>query len=281
MLTYHDLGVNLRKGLRIGTSGWSYKEDWTGIFYNKSAPMFRQYLDYFDTVEINSTFYSLPQPAMVKHLSGFTSADVLFTAKIPKKVTHDNKLDVSGEGGKVLSDFFTLMAPLQKQLGVLLIQLPPWEPSRLADIESFFASLDRRFRYAVEFRHEDWLTGHYWQLLEKNNIGYVIVDEPRLPVDLRVTTDFAYIRWHGHGSRPWYNYRYSTEELEGWRPKLGQLLEKTETVLGYFNNHFSGNAPLNALQMIDLMGLANTRQKAKLERMQERGSVTQTSLYDF
>lgn len=273
--------MNLGKGLRIGTSGWSYKEDWTGIFYKKGAPMFQQYLDYFDTVEINSTFYSLPQPAMVKHLSGFTSSDVLFTAKIPKKVTHDNRLDMSGEGRQVLSDFFALMAPLQKKLGVLLIQLPPWEPSRLADIESFFANLDPKFRYAVEFRHEGWLTGHYWQMLEKNNIGYVIVDEPRLPIDLRVTTDFAYVRWHGHGSRPWYNYRYSTDELEGWQPRLEHLLGKTETVLGYFNNHFSGNAPLNALQMIDLMGLANTRQKAKLGRMQEHGSVTQTSLRDF
>jgi uncharacterized protein YecE (DUF72 family) len=269
------------KGLHIGTSGWSYKKDWAGVFYRGSSSMLQQYLDYFDTSEINSTFYALPKPSFVKHLADSLGENVFFTAKLPRAVTHDNRLDLSGEGGKVLDDYFSLMAPLQKHLAVLLIQLPPWEPSRLADLESFLAKLDPKFRYAIEFRHESWLTEHIWKTLEDHRIGYVIVDEPKLPIDLRVTTDFAYVRWHGHGSRPWYNYRYSLDELEQWRPRLGELSDEAEAVVGYFNNHFSGNAPLNALQMLKLMNLANPRQEAKLERMSGRDEAVQASLDEY
>lgn len=105
---------------------------------------------------------------------------------------------------------------------------------------------------------------HVWKILEDYNAGYVIVDEPKLPIDIRVTTDFAYVRWHGHGIRPWYNYRYSIEELQEWQPRLTQLNDMTKAVVGYFNNHFSGNAPLNALQMLKLMNMATPPQEGSL-----------------
>ena len=269
------------KGLHIGTSGWSYKKDWAGVFYHGSMPMLQQYLDYFDTAEINSTFYALPKPEFVGHLASSLRPSVFFAAKIPRAVTHDNRLDLSGEGGTALNEFLTLMTPLEKHLAVLLVQLPPWEPSRLGDLESFLANLDPKFRYAVEFRHESWLTAHTWKTLEDHNVGYVIVDEPRLSIDLRVTTDFSYIRWHGHGNRPWYNYRYSIEELQEWQPRLEQLGDMTKSILGYFNNHFSGNAPLNALQMLKLMNLTSPAQEAKLERILGRGEAVQASLDEF
>jgi uncharacterized protein YecE (DUF72 family) len=125
------------------------------------------------------------------------------------------------------------------------------------------------------------LTERIWKTLEDYKVGYVIVDEPKLPIDLRVTTDFGYVRWHGHGNRPWYNYRYSMDELEEWQPRLTQLGDMTEAVVGYFNNHFSGNAPLNALQMLKLMNLATPVQEAKLERIQGRGAAVQASLDEF
>jgi uncharacterized protein YecE (DUF72 family) len=269
------------KGLHIGTSGWSYKKDWAGVFYHGSLPMLQQYLDYFDTAEINSTFYALPKPAFVQHLASSVRSSVFFTAKLPRAVTHDNRLELSGDGGRALNEFFSLMTPLEKHLAVLLVQLPPWEPSKLGDLESFLSGLDPRFRYAVEFRDESWLNERIWKTLEAYNTGYVIVDEPKLPIDIRVTTDFAYIRWHGHGIRPWYNYRYSMEELQEWQPRLTQLSDMTKAVVGYFNNHFSGNAPLNALQMLKLMNLATPPQEAKLERIQGRGTGVQSSLDEF
>ncbi len=271
----------MRKGLFIGCSGWSYPDDWLRVFYRSRSAFLKQYLSVFDTAEINSTFYALPRPNFIKHLVNNVGEDKFFTAKLPKKVTHDNRLDVSGDGGAVLQEYFTLMEPIRNRIEALLIQLPPWDITNMSDLESFLVSLDKSFRYAIEFRHESWLTSRVWSLLEDYGIANVIVDEPKLPIELRITADFAYIRWHGHGSRPWYNYLYSPEELKAWVPRLEDVTSRTDSILGYFNNHFSGNAPFNALQMLDLMGLASFQQSNKLERMTKHMSGHQTSLDDF
>lgn len=272
----------MKKGLHIGTSGWSYvdKTGWLDVFYKSRKSLLQQYLAVFETAEINSTFYSLPKPTFVKHLAN-VKGEKFFTAKIPRKVTHDSRLNLEGEGGEVLEKFFELMKPMEHRLAAMLIQLPPWEITKMAELESFLSRLDSAFRYAIEFRDESWLSNSTYRLLEEYGIAYVVVDEPKLPIDLRVTADFAYIRWHGHGTRPWYNYKYSMEELEDWRPRLDNIMDRSETVLGYFNNHFSGNAPLNALQMLDLMGMMNQRQGNKLDKMLGYMSVEQTRLDDF
>ncbi len=238
----------MNQGLHIGTSGWSYEKEWKGTFYNSGKSMLQQYLSYFDTAEINSTFYALPQPNFIKHLATIDQHK-FFTAKLPKKVTHDHRLDLTGEGGHVLEQFFELLDPIKDRIPVLLIQLPPWKRSSMGDLETFFSQLKSSYRYAIEFRDESWLNDSVWTLLEKYDIAHCIVDEPKLPIDLRITTDFSYIRWHGHGGKLWYNYRYSVEELENWKPKVQHVMNSVDTTFGYFNNHFAGNAPLNALQM--------------------------------
>ncbi len=269
-----------RKGLHIGTSGWSYESDWKDVFYHSRGSLLQQYLAIFETAEINSTFYALPQAKFVKHLASL-GEDKFFTAKIPKKVTHDSRLDLSGEGGEVLQSYYSLMSPLEHKIAALLIQLPPWDISKMANLERFLSELDSSFRYAIEFRDESWLNQRVSKMLEDYGVAYVIVDEPKLPIDLRVTTDFAYIRWHGHGVNPWYNYLYSIEELREWKPRLEDVMSRTESVLGYWNNHFGGNAPFNALQMLQLMGRMKPRQQQKLDLMFKRMSVKQTTLEDF
>ncbi|MFW9810292.1 MAG: DUF72 domain-containing protein [Candidatus Thorarchaeota archaeon] len=268
------------KGLHIGTSGWSYDKDWKGIFYSSGGSLLKQYLKYFYTAEINSTFYSLPQPKFVKHLSTLDS-NVFFTAKLPKKVTHDSKLDLSGEGGSTLREYFRLLEPLHGRVQVLLIQLPPWDISKFSDIENFFSALDSSFRYAIEFRDESWLIQRVWSLLEDYGVAHVIVDEPKLPIDLRITADFSYIRWHGHGENPWFNYRYSIEELEPWVDRLEKVTSSVDTTLGYFNNHFAGNAPLNAFQMLSLLKKINPKQQVKLDRMLKATKTSQSTLDSF
>ena len=270
----------MRKGLHIGTSGWSYEKDWKGVFYKSGSSLLQQYLSYFETAEINSTFYALPQPKFVQHLASLDES-FFFTAKLPKKVTHDSRLDISGEGGATLTEFFRLLEPLRERIPVLLIQLPPWDISTMADLETFLSVLDSSFRYAIEFRDFSWLTNKVWSLLEDYSIANVIVDEPKLPIDLRITADFSYIRWHGHGENPWFNYRFSIDELEDWIPRLDQVTSSVETTFGYFNNHFAGNAPLNALQMLSLLGTMSSRQERKLESMLEADAFQQTSLSDF
>jgi uncharacterized protein YecE (DUF72 family) len=270
----------MRKGLHIGTSGWSYEKDWKGVFYHSGQSMLQQYLSYFETSEINSTFYALPKPKFVSHLTSLDEA-YFFTAKLPKKVTHDSRLDVTGEGGEILAEFYRLLEPLRGRIPVLLIQLPPWNISSMADLEAFLSALDPSFRYAIEFRDFSWLTNRVWNLLEDYGIANVIVDEPKLPIDLKITADFSYIRWHGHGQNPWFNYRYSVEELKAWVPRLDQVTSSVDTTFGYFNNHFAGNAPLNALQLLSLLETISSRQERKLESMLEADAFHQSSLDDF
>ncbi|MHA2212417.1 MAG: DUF72 domain-containing protein [Candidatus Thorarchaeota archaeon] len=271
----------MRKGLHLGCSGWSYPDDWKRSFYSKSGSLLKQYMQIFETAEINSTFYALPTPRFVQHLSERVDESKFFTAKLSKKVTHTHKLDLRGEGGDVLKEFFSLMYPARDRIEALLIQLPPWDITNMANLETFFSKLDPSFRYAIEFRHESWLNERVWGLMEDYGIANVIVDEPRLPIDLRITADFTYIRWHGHGTRPWYNYRYSIGELQEWVPRVEEVMGQADPVLGFFNNHFHGNAPLNALQMMRMMGMINPRQEDKLERMLSHMAVSQTSLDDF
>ncbi|MGY5864314.1 MAG: DUF72 domain-containing protein [Candidatus Thorarchaeota archaeon] len=273
----------MRKGLHIGTSGWSYDKDWRGIFYSSGASLLKQYLKYFYTAEINSTFYALPQPNFVKHLSSLDE-NVFFTAKLPKTVTHDTRLNLrikEGIGGETLTEYFKLFEPLRGRIQVLLIQLPPWDLSKFGDLETFFSALDPSFRYAIEFRDESWLVPKVWSLIEDYGIAHVIVDEPKLPIDLRITADFSYIRWHGHGEDPWFNYRYSIEELEPWVPHLEKVTNAVETTFGYFNNHFAGNAPLNAFQMLSLLKRIDPKQQVKLDRMLKASATTQATLDEF
>ncbi len=273
--------TRIKKGLTIGTSGWSYGDDWKGIFYRSPSSLLKQYLSYFDTAEINSTFYALPQPKFIKYLVDSVDEGRFFTAKLPRKVTHDNRLRLDGEGGEVLAKYHELIRPAKGRIPVLLIQLPPWKLSSMGDLEAFFTALDTDFRYAIEFREHSWLTQSTWRLLEDYGVAHVVVDEPKLPIDLRITTDFAYVRWHGHGEKPWYRYLYKTTELEEWVPRVRALENQAESVVGYFNNHFHGNAPLNALQMLSLLGRINAKQEMKLESMLAKKRIMQTSLEDF
>src|SRR5208283_3013454 len=98
-------------------------------------------------------------------------------------------------------------------------------------------------------------------------VARTIVDEPLLPPETSLTADFAFIRWHGHGKRLWYNYRYSEKELEAWVPKVKEVASKVKKVYGYANNHPFGHAVETALKEMELLGLANKEQEALQSRV--------------
>ncbi|MBD3406655.1 MAG: DUF72 domain-containing protein [Candidatus Lokiarchaeota archaeon] len=273
--------IVMRKGLHIGTSGWSYEDDWVGPFYQSKKGMLGQYLDIFDTAEINSTFYSPPSKGFISYLVKSTPKNTFFTAKLPQKITHDHRLNISEETREILNDFFNRLKPISKRMYALLIQLPPWDIKTMGDLESFLSELDNSFRYAIEFRDESWLMNSTWELLEAYDIAHVIVDEPKLPIDLRITTDFSYIRWHGHGEDVWYHYLYTKRELEDWLPHISHICDRTNSVVAYFNNHFEGYAPFNALQMLQLLGKLTSKQDRKLQSMNKYFSLEQTRLDQF
>ena len=253
----------------IGTSGWDY-DDWLDIFYETDRGMFTYYTRYFSTVEINSSFYTLLSEKFYKGLSESSPSEFLFSLKMYRGVTHKHMLNPKLIGDE-FDAFFKSIAPLKeaKKLGAILIQMPPVPREKVPWFDSFLDLLPKGYRYAVEFRDPSWLEKDIYKTLEERGIAYTVVDEPLLPPMILKTSNFLYIRWHGRGESPWYYYHYSIEELSEWAKRLQDFLsrENVDLILGYFNNHFRGFAPHNALQMMTLLGITNRRQREKLQEM--------------
>ena len=247
----------------LGCSGWHYK-DWVGPLYEtETESKLATYSKVFKTAEIDSTFYAYPYKGVVMGWTKYTKPDFIFSAKIPKQITHKDKLDPKQGAERDLERFCELMQPLllEGKLGCLLAQLPPSLKCDLHLLESFFAILPSEFRFAVEFRDVSWLVNDVWRLLERYKVAYTIVDEPKLPPEVKVTSDIAYVRWHGRGKRPWYYYLYSKEELEPWVPKIKEASTQAKTTYGYFNNHYHGYAVKNCLEFTGMLGTTSQEQR--------------------
>ena len=263
----------------LGTSGWSYKE-WEGSFYTKGEKRkLRAYSRVFSTVEIDSTFYRPPSKGAVMGWVRYSPSNFIFTAKLPKIITHDKKMGLKDDVQADLDSFLNIMEPLQLngKLGCLLIQLPPSYNYNPKNLEAFFQTLPPRFKFAAEFRNLSWMREETWRLLKKYNIAYTNVDEPLLPPEVHITADFAYFRWHGQGESPWFDYLYPEEELRPWVPKVLEASKQVKQVYGYFNNHYHGYAAENCLSMIEKT-LALTPQQAEAKK---RISKKQSSLANF
>jgi len=178
-----------RNNIHLGTCGWSYKE-WEGNFYEKRSghSKLRAYAKVFGTAEIDSTFYRNPSKGTGMGWLKYSPADFIYSAKLPKTITHDNMLGLKRDVKKELEEFLDLMRPLQQggKLACLLIQLPPKYAYNPSNLEAFFQMLDPTFRYAVEFRNLTWLIAETktFELLERYNVAYTNVDEPLLPLEL-------------------------------------------------------------------------------------------------
>ena len=256
--------------IRLGTSGWSYT-DWVGPFYTEDKRMLFQYSQVFNTAEIDSTFYSYPSPGAVKAWVKLTPRNFVFSAKIPRVVTHEKELDVNLGVEDDLKRFLGLMEPLREagKLGPLLFQLPPSLRLNLERLEDLLDVLPDGYMFAIEFRDFSWLTEDVYKLLESREVAFVVVDEPLLPPICLATARFAYVRWHGRGSRPWYNYHYRPEELEPWVDRINELSSKVDELYGYFNNHFHGYAVSNCLSMLRMLNLLTPKQAEALRRVEE------------
>jgi len=256
--------------LRVGTSGWYYDE-WVGPFYDRKKGMLTTYTKVFDTTEVNSTFYRYPSPRMVQGWYRNAPPGFLYAMKLPQVITHDKWLDLDQGVGEDTERFLDLVRPLAEKLGPILIQLRPKfnYDDHVGNLESYLESLPGNYEWAVEFRHTSWLNPETIKILEKHNAAYTIVDEPLLPPETHVTADFAYVRWHGHGGRLWYDYDYSPSELESWVPRVKETTKKAKKVYGYFNNHFSANAVKNAVEILGMLEMATPAQTEALEKIAE------------
>jgi uncharacterized protein YecE (DUF72 family) len=258
--------------LFFGTSGWSYKE-WVGPFYSSTKKMFSHYAQFFSTAEINSTFYKYPSRATIYGLDRNSSGNFVFSAKLPRLITHEKRLIPDRMVKNDLLMFLELLEPLMARgkLGCILIQLPPsfaYE-SDLENLKAFFEMLPEEYEFAAEFRNLSWMRNETWSLLKKHNVAYCIVDEPLLPPEIHVTADFAYFRWHGKGSKIWYDYHYSADELHEWVPKIEKTQEKVNKIYGYFNNHFHGYAVENCVEILEMMNAAKPEQRKAKEKIEQ------------
>jgi len=203
-------------------------------------------------------------------------------------MTHEKMLDLSKGVDNDLRRFCELMGPLQEagKLACILIQLPPGMKFRKDRIEAFLRILPLDMRFALEYRNETWLTEQAHDLLSHYNVATVAVDEPLLPPEIRLTSDIAYVRWHGRGKKMWYNYRYSKNELAEWIPKIMEMSKSAE-VYGYFNNHYHGYAPENCMDVLEMLGIATPEQKMARQDISDywksrvKAKVVATTLCDF
>ncbi len=265
----------------MGCSGWDY-EEWVGSFYkNATGSKLKAYAPVFRSVEINSTFYRYPSASSVKGWEAGTPDDFVFTAKVPKVITHEKSLNLSKGVIEDMNRFLDPMRPLNDagKLKCLLIQLRPDMPFEKYRMVQFLENLDTNFRYALEPRHASWLAPEAFELLKEYRVAACIVDEPALPPDVHITTDFAYIRWHGHGEQLWYDYHYSKDELKLWAPRIQKILELKIDVYGYFNNHLYGNAPVNCLEILEILGVLTEEQERYMKKMKAPPKVA--TLDDF
>jgi uncharacterized protein YecE (DUF72 family) len=236
---------------RIGTSGWIYAH-WRGRYYPEKLPVkhwFNYYARQFDTVEINNTFYRLPEARCFDAWRAQAPPGFVYAVKASRYLTHMKKLRDPGEPVERL---VARASHLAEHLGPILYQLPPgWrrDTSRLRD---FCRQLPRGLIHVFEFRDPDWLHPDTFGVLHDAGMSLCIHDLlPRHPVE--VSGPVAYLRFHGSGSK--YGGSYSRQHLRRWSRKIEQFAAAGRTVYAYFNNDQQAFAVHNALTLKSLLGI--------------------------
>jgi uncharacterized protein YecE (DUF72 family) len=231
----------------LGTQGWTNK-NWRGNFYPRNAPpenYLAEYAKHFHAVEIDSTFYAIPRPDVVRHWGEMTSHDFRFAAKFPRVITHQKIMtNVASE----TRQFLDVMALLKEKLGPLVLQFPfDFRPQQRERLAQFLATLPREFRYAVEVRHPDWFTEPFYDLLKEHRVALVLADYGKTPASIQTTTDVAYIRWVGNRkdfpAGPVHALLDRSTELDEWSRAITRLAEQGAAVWGFANDVYQGHAP--------------------------------------
>jgi uncharacterized protein YecE (DUF72 family) len=238
------------EALFVGTSGWVYK-GWAGRFYPKELPA-REHLPFyasqFNTVEINATFYRLPPETMVKGWRERAPDGFIYAVKGSRFITHMKKLKVTEPSIEI---FFKRARFLREHLGPILWQLPPNLHFDLKRLDTFLGKLPKRFRYAVEFRHPSWINDETFKLLRKHKAAHVSLSSMAMPLDLTITADFVYVRFHG--LQGGFAHDYRREELQPWATHCCHALRDGLRVYAYFNNDANTRAPGNAQTLIEMI----------------------------
>ncbi len=230
--------------LYVGTSGYSYKE-WKGSFYPEKIPakeMLSYYAGRLSTVEINATFYRMPQKSMLENWKEQVPPAFRFSLKAPQRVTHFKRLKETEEETKY---FFETAEVLADQLGVVLFQLPPNMKKDLPRLESFLQQLPASPRAAFEFRHPTWFDDDVLALLKDRNMALVVSDTDDMPTThIDKTAEWGYLRLR--------RVNYSEENLNEWFERINKQ-QWSETFV-FFKHEDEGTGPKLAAQFLQLAG---------------------------
>lgn len=230
--------------LLVGTSGYSYKE-WKGSFYPEKIPakeMLSYYSERLSTVEINNTFYRMPQKSMLETWKEQVSKDFRFSLKAPQRVTHFKRLK---EVEQETNYFLETASVLEDQLGVVLYQLPPNMKKDIERLKNFVTSLPAQPRSAFEFRHPTWFDDDVLEVLRSRNQALCISDTDDLPVThIDKTADWGYLRLR--------RVNYSEEDLKKWLDQIGA--QQWNETFAFFKHEDEGTGPKLAAQFLQLAG---------------------------
>ena len=235
-----------RGKIHVGTSGWHY-EHWYGAFYPDDLPkesLLSYYAKHFKTVEINNSFYRLPEKKTLEAWRETIPTGFVFTVKGSRYITHMKKLKGAEEA---LCNFLERIDVLGETLGPVLFQLPPrWKfnPRRL---ENFLGRLPAQGRFAFEFRDPSWHDPAACELLKNNNAAFCIYDFAGRQSPRDVTADFVYVRLHGPGGA--YRGTYGSSALSAWAAAFSAWAAQGKDVFCYFDNDEAGYAVKNALSL--------------------------------
>lgn len=273
--------------LYLGCSGFQYA-DWKETFYPKGmeeGKYLSYYYKFFNSVEIDSTYYSFPGEktvdSWISKIRG--KGDFLYSLKFPREVTHD-PAGITDKSIETARDFVTrVLLPIKNSgfLGSALLQLSPFldpvkDQSMLERLEMLFNSIYSDYRISVEIRNRNFLDNKvlpvFLSMLKKFNVALATVDSPGLPYFYYPTSSFSYVRFHGRNYDLWYgkgelkgrlnkyDYLYSEEELLPWVDRIRAMGEE---VFIYFNNHAQAKAAINAAEFQKYLGLKIVRKESQ------------------
>lgn len=232
-----------KPAFHIGTSGWSYAH-WKGPFYPpdiNEVDMLDFYCRHFQSVEINNSFYHLPQKATLEHWRDNSPDGFLFSLKASRYITHMKKLNDPKESLAVLLDRISVLG---NKLGPVLFQLPPKWHYNHERFARFLDNLGRDFRYAFEFRDHSWLNEQCYALLNRHHAAFCIYELDGFLSPRQVTADFVYVRLHGPGGP--YQGNYDSQTLAGWAQAFLSWSKQGKEIYCYFDNDEAGYAAQNA-----------------------------------
>ena len=235
----------LNPTIRMRCSGWQYTH-WHGDFYPaelRQADWLAYYAERFDTVEINNTFYRLPEATTFASWRRRAPRGFVYAVKASRYLTHMKKLK---DPVDPLRLFFSRASRLARALGPVLYQLPPRWPLNLERLAAFLAALPRARRHAIEFREPSWYANDVYALLERRNVALCLHDMAGSASERIAVGPFVYVRFHGTQK---YSGSYTDAALDAWADWLAARAAEGRAIYAYFNNDTGGHAPRDAVRL--------------------------------